>query len=78
MLGIKRQYRALLFLVVAFGADLMFHVIDDAGYIWIGYSRFNLFLAPIVIAGAYYLLRFLSDNRPRWTGYLLGGVIAVM
>ena len=77
VLAYRRHYRALLFLVIAFGADLMFHVIDDAGYIWIGYSRFNLFLAPIVIAGAYYLLRFLSDNRPRWTGYLLVVVIAV-
>ncbi|MFC1975644.1 hypothetical protein ACFLXQ_04540 [Chloroflexota bacterium] len=74
VLALKKQYLILSFLLLAFVADLVFHIIDESGYL--GYSRFHLFLVPVIIVSTFYFLVFLNQKSPRSTVFILGGVIA--
>ncbi len=52
---ITAQYWSLLFLTSAFVADVLFHLLDSD--IYVGHSRFNIFLVPIILASVAVLIR---------------------
>lgn len=59
----NRQYRQAIFLLLAVVSAPLFHLIDTVRYA--GYSRFNLFALPAVLAGSAVLLRFIGAKR-KW------------
>lgn len=65
----RRAYLFAVFLVGAFVTDAVFHILDSKNYL--GYSRFNIFLLPPVLAGAAITAAALFKQRPRWTYGLL-------
>jgi hypothetical protein len=69
------QMRAVVFLVAAFAAHAAFHLLDDPLYA--GYSRFNLFLIPMLIAGAVAAVDALADRSSALAGGALAAVLAV-
>jgi hypothetical protein len=68
----QRRFAALIFFAAAFAADAGLHLIDNQEFI--GYSRFNLFLTPMVIVAAWYAIDALLPPGA-WAGLAL--VIAV-
>lgn len=75
VLARQRGYAAPVFLLTAFAADATFHILDTKGYL--GYSRFNLFLLPPVLAGAAAALAAFAKSRPRWCAVVLAGIVAL-
>ena len=74
----RRQYRIAGFLVMAFCADAAFHLVDYSAFV--GYSRFNLFLLPPLIAAASFFAAHLArrggaGGRWKTRGLILAGVL---
>ncbi len=63
LLAANRQFRKLSFLLATVLSTTLFHLIDAAKYA--GYSRFNLFVLPAVLAGSVVFLQFLGSKR-KW------------
>lgn len=55
-----KKWLQLFFLVALYGAISLFHFID--GSLYIGYSRFNLFLLPVLAVLSVEAIRFLSEK----------------
>jgi hypothetical protein len=70
----RKRYTALMFFVVAFAADASLHLIDQKDFI--GYSRFNLFLLPMLIASACYAVETLAGRWRLAAGLMLALVVA--
>ncbi len=74
LLVAKRQWSVLVFFVAAIAADNALHVIDYAGYV--GYSRFSLFTAPMLLVSASLALGW-TATKSRWvTALALIGLLA--
>jgi len=69
-----RQYRQAVFLLLVFIGVPVFHLLDTAKYA--GYSRFNLFILPPVLAGAAVFLRFLGTKKKWYLPALAGLILA--
>ncbi len=67
-----RQYRKAVFLLLVFVAVPAFHLLDTVKYA--GYSRFNLFLLPAVLAGAAVFVQFIGTKK-RWYLPALAGLL---
>ncbi len=63
LLAGRRQFRKALFLLAAVIATTLFHLLDAAKYA--GYSRFNLFVLPAVLAGSVVFLQFVGTKK-KW------------
>ena len=72
-LGSRRNWNLLLFLGLAFLLDLVFHFLDDQQYS--GYSRFNLFLLPSLLAFGLEGLRMFSGFK---RAYVLAGLVVIV
>ncbi len=69
-----RQHRKAIFLLLVLLAVPAFHLLDTVTYA--GYSRFNLFLLPAVLAGAAVFVHFIGAKK-RWYLPALTGLIIV-
>ncbi len=69
-----RQHRSAVFLLLVFVAVPAFHLLDTVKYA--GYSRFNLFLLPAVLAGAAVFVRFIAAKKRWYLPALTGLIIA--
>jgi NADH:ubiquinone oxidoreductase subunit 5 (subunit L)/multisubunit Na+/H+ antiporter MnhA subunit len=69
-----RQHRQAVFLLLILVCVPVFHLLDTVKYA--GYSRFNLFVLPAVLAGAAVFLRFLSTKKKWYLPALAGLMIA--
>ena len=58
-----RRYRKAVFLLLLFVGVPMFHLVDTVRFA--GYSRFNLFILPPVLAGSVVFLQFLGAKK-KW------------
>jgi hypothetical protein len=65
VLVVRRKWTSLLFPSLAFLLVFAFHFLDGGFYI--GYSRFNLFLLPPLLALAWEALRFGASRLPAYT-----------
>ncbi len=63
LLAFQRRFRKVLFLLAAVASTTLFHLLDAAKYA--GYSRFNLFVMPAVLAGSVVFLQFVG-TRGKW------------
>jgi hypothetical protein len=59
----KRQYSKALFLIIIIVSSPLFHLLDTLEYA--GYSRFNLFALPAVLAGSAVFVQFIG-TRKKW------------
>jgi hypothetical protein len=57
----ERDYSPLAFYLLAILAMLTFHILDSTSYV--GYSRFNLFLAPPIFAGALKSIQWVMSQK---------------
>lgn len=74
VLAAEAKYRTLAFMVLAFIADAMLHILDDGRFV--GYSRFNLFLLPLIISGSAVTIKALAGRRKPWVALSLAIVVA--
>jgi hypothetical protein len=65
----RRRWLHAAFLVGAFAADVALHFIDKPW--WVGYSRFNLFLVPSVVAAAATAVQAIAGRRATLASILL-------
>ena len=57
----RKEYAKLTFLLLTIAATVLFHAADNR--IYAGYSRFNLFLLPSMLAGSAVLVSHLANTR---------------
>jgi hypothetical protein len=76
LLALRREYSTLCFLLLLFLVIPAFHAADNRGY-FAGYSRFNLFVLPAVLAGAQVVLREVVRQR-RMLGSVAAGAIILV
>jgi hypothetical protein len=69
----RKSYVAAVFLTGAFAADAAFHILDSKNYL--GYSRFNLFLLPPLLAAAATAVATLARQYGRWSYGVLAGLM---
>lgn len=67
----RRRFTAVAFLVTAYAADTVLHVVDFKEYA--GYSRFDLFVLPLVLVAALEAIVWLRTRGPR----LAAGALAI-
>jgi len=70
----NRQYRKALFLLVTVVSIPQFHLIDTIEYA--GYSRFNLFVLPSVLAGSAVFIQFIGTKKKWYLPALTALVLA--
>lgn len=75
LLLLKREYLVLGFFASLFLAYPLFFALDAAGYA--GYSRFNLYILPPVLAAAGILIRELTDKKRLFSIVLAAVLISV-
>jgi hypothetical protein len=73
-LMLNRRYLVVLFLVGAFVGDALVHLVDQVHLV--GYSRFNLFLLPVVTMAATYAIDLISRRQAAVAALLAAGVIS--
>ena len=61
LLILKKEYSIVCFYVLTFLFIPLFHVVDNS--IYAGYSRFNLFILPVVLAGTTVFIKQLSEYK---------------
>src|SRR6202035_2565397 len=69
----RRRFASLLFFAAAFFADAGLHLADRS--IYIGYSRFNLFLLPMALVTAWHAIDALSSVAAPLTWAALGLIL---
>ena len=74
LLASKRRFRQALFLLAAVFSTTLFHLLDAAKYA--GYSRFNLFVMPAVLAGSVVFLQ-IAGRKKKWHIPALSALILV-
>ncbi len=57
----RKEYGTILFFVITFITIPLFHLVDDIRYA--GYSRFNLFLVPSLLAGSSIFIEFINNKK---------------
>lgn len=75
LLVIKKKYLVLLFYLAQFFGFVLFFGLDQK--IYIGYSRFYLFLLPPILAASHFLIRFIIEKKRLISYFLLVLVLAV-
>jgi len=73
VLLLRRRFLVALFLAVAFAGDAAFHFLDQVQLI--GYSRFNLFILPVVVVAATYAIETAPRRFSTASALLTAGVI---
>jgi hypothetical protein len=75
VLLLRKEYLILGFFVSLFLVYPLFFALDAAGYA--GYSRFNLYILPMVLAVCGWLIRELIHNKKLLSVVLAGGIVLV-
>ena len=75
ILIIKRKYPSFFFSLLYFIGYSLFLIFEQKKYI--GYSRFNLFLLPVVLAGSLFLIQEILKKR-KLVAYLLVGLTLII
>lgn len=70
----RKEYASVLFYLLAFVGIPLFHITDS--WIFAGYSRFNLFVLPLVLAGSAVFLRWVYEHRSAAALVMAGAAIA--
>jgi len=65
LLVIKKRIPSLLLYVVMIFGYALFYMLDQK--IYVGYSRFNLFFLPLVLAGAVVFIKWIIEKRRGWS-----------
>jgi len=76
LLFLRKKYVAALFYSLVLLAFSLFYLSDKLAINYAGYSRFNLFLAPPILAGAIVSIKSLIGKNPK-LGVLLAGILIV-
>lgn len=69
----RREYATLIFLLAILASFPLFHAIDQKG-IYAGYSRFNLFIIPSILAGTLIAVKYLINHK-KALGIILPGIM---
>jgi hypothetical protein len=58
---VKKEYSTVSFLLLTFFVSPLFHAVDNINFA--GYSRFNLFMVPALLAGSNVLIKMMSEHQ---------------